>query len=219
MNESIKVVIIDRYHLFREGIKLILEANSSFDIVAESDQYEVLSHASSLFNVDVLLLDITIFMENMKDVKRIIEEHQVKVLILADKGEEAFVTEAIQIGVHGFLFKEMDKRSFIQAIQLVKDGDMYIHPEATRSLIEDYQKLLNGDTREDFARPHHLYTKRECEILQLLTDGQSNRRISETLSISEKTVKNHVSSLFKKMQVNDRTQAVVKAIRNDWVQL
>lgn len=219
MEESIKVVIIDRYHLFREGVKLILETNSSFDIIAESDKYDVLEQASSLFNLDVLLLDINIFMENMKDVKQLIEEHDMKVIVLADKGEESFVTEAIKVGVHGFLFKEMDKNSFIHAIRSVKSGEMYIHPEATRSLIEEYQKLLDGDTEEEFKRPRHLYTKRECEILQLLTDGQSNRRISETLGISEKTVKNHVSSLFKKMQVNDRTQAVVKAIRNDWVQL
>lgn len=219
MDESIKVVIIDRYHLFREGVKLILETNSSFEIIAESDKYEVLEQASSLFKLDVLLLDINIFMKNIKNVKQLIEEHDMKVIVLADKGEECFVTEAIKIGVHGFLFKEMDKNSFIQAIHSVKSGEMYIHPEATRSLIEEYQKLLNGDTEEEFKRPHHLYTKRECEILQLLTDGQSNRKISETLGISEKTVKNHVSSLFKKMQVNDRTQAVVKAIRNDWVQL
>lgn len=67
--------------------------------------------------------------------------------------------------------------------------------------------------------PLHLFTKRECEVLQLLTDGQSNRKIAETMDISEKTVKNHVSSLFKKMKVNDRTQAVVTAIRNNWVTL
>lgn len=160
MDESIKVVIIDRYHLFREGVKLILETNSSFEIIAESDKYEVLEQASSLFKLDVLLLDINIFMENIKNVKQLIEEHDMKVIVLADKGEEGFVTEAIKIGVHGFLFKEMDKNSFIQAIRSVKSGEMYIHPEATRSLIEEYQKLLNGDTEEEFKRPHHLYTKK-----------------------------------------------------------
>lgn len=219
MEESIKVVIIDRYNLFREGLKLILEMNSSFEIIAESSQYEVLDQASFLFNIDVLLLDVTIFMENSKDVERLIEEKDIKIIVLANKGEETLVTEAVKTGVHGFLFKGMDKQSFIHAIRSVKEGEMYIHPEATKSLIKEYRKLINGETEDEFQRPHHLYTKRECEILQLLTDGQSNKKISETLEISEKTVKNHISSLFKKMQVNDRTQAVVKAIRNDWVQL
>lgn len=82
--------------------------------------------------------------------------------------------------------------------------------------------MLNLNDEEEqpkVRRPLHLYTKRECEVLQLLTDGKSNRQIAEALNISEKTVKNHVSSLFKKMKVNDRTQAVVTAIKNNWVEL
>ena len=73
--------------------------------------------------------------------------------------------------------------------------------------------------QNDIRRPFHLLTKRECEVLQLLTDGQSNRTIGETLFISEKTVKNHVSSILQKMAVNDRTQAVVTAIKNGWVEV
>src|SRR5690625_5475069 len=94
--------------------------------------------------------------------------------------------------------KEMDKLSFVQAIQTVKNGDAYIHPNATHNLVEDYRKLIegekNGKVEATFERPYHLYTKRECEILQLLTDGQTNRKIAETLSISEKTVKDRKST-------------------------
>src|SRR5699024_6433612 len=101
----------------------------------------------------------------------------------------------------------------------VEEGVFYIHPAVTHDLVEDYRKLTdpNEDTFNGVNRPLHLFTKRECEVLQLLTDGQSNRDIAKTLRISEKTVKNHISSLFKKMKVNDRTQAVVAAIRNHWV--
>lgn len=223
MQEIIQVALIDRHQLFREGIKLILEANELFHIVAEGEQYGTLAEAPSFIDVDVILMDVNILMENKEKIKEIIEQQDMKVIVLANQGEESIVTEAVKIGVHGFLMKEMDKLSFVQAIQTVKNGDAYIHPNATHNLVEDYRKLIegekNGKVEATFERPYHLYTKRECEILQLLTDGQTNRKIAETLSISEKTVKNHVSSLFKKMQVNDRTQAVVTAIRNNWVQL
>lgn len=222
MEETIQVVLIDRYQLFREGAKLILESDALFQVVAASDAYDILDETSRLFDIDIILMDVNILMENMEAMKEIIEHNESKVIVLADKGEGDFVTEAIKLGVHGFLFKEMDKISFVNAIKIVKAGDAYIHPNATHNLVEDYRKLIdeeiNGKSEPEFKRPHHLYTKRECQILQLLTDGQSNRRISETLAISEKTVKNHVSSLFKKMQVNDRTQAVVMAIRNHWVE-
>lgn|SRR5690625_173352 len=223
MQEIIQVALIDRHQLFREGIKLILEANELFHIVAEGEQYGTLAEAPSFIDVDVILMDVNILMENKEKIKEIIEQQDMKVIVLANQGEESIVTEAVKIGVHGFLMKEMDKLSFVQAIQTVKNGDAYIHPNATHNLVEDYRKLIegekNGKVEATLERPYHLYTKRECEILQLLTDGQTNRKIAETLSISEKTVKNHVSSLFKKMQVNDRTQAVVTAIRNNWVQL
>src|SRR5690625_559639 len=224
MEERIQIVLIDQHQLFREGIKLILESNDAFQIVAESDQYEVLNEVSSLFDIDIVLMDVHLLKENLTEMKEKIYNHETKVIVLANKGEESFVTKAVKVGVHGFLFREMEKIPFVQAIKMVKEGEAYIHPEATHSLVEDYRKLMEEENEEsekgfEVDRPYHLYTKRECEILQLLTDGLSNRRIAETLDISEKTVKNHVSSLFKKMHVHDRTQAVVMAIRNNWVQL
>lgn len=223
MPKLIQIALVDRHQLFREGVKLILEADESFHIVVDGDQFDTFQNASTLIDVDIVLIDINIFMENEEALKSILQNTDTKIIVLANHGEEFFVTKAVKIGVHGFLMKEMDKMSFVQAIRIVKDGDAYIHPNATHNLVEEYRRLIeeeqNEKTEPTFERPYHLYTKRECEILQLLTDGQTNRKIAETLEISEKTVKNHVSSLFKKMQVNDRTQAVVTAIRNNWVQL
>lgn len=222
VNEIIHVALIDRHQLFREGVKLIIQENTLFHIVADSDQYEVLEQVTALYQIDILLIDVRILMDYREGVERIIEQHDTKVIVLANEGEESYVTEAVKIGIHGYLLKEMDKISFIHAIEMVIDGEAYIHPNVTSDLVKDYRRLIEGEhcgSEQSFEPPYHLYTKRECEILQLLTDGQSNREIAETLEISEKTVKNHVSSLFKKMQVHDRTQAVVTAIRNNWVQL
>lgn len=223
MQEVIHVALLERHQLFREGMKLTLQSNPLLHIVADSDCYSVLDQVTALYNIDILLIDIHLLLDHRTDIERMMEQNHTKVIALANKGEESNVTEAVKIGIHGYLLKEMDTKSFLQAVGTVIDGDAYIHPNATNDLVEDYRRLMseeeNDDTETTFHRPHHLYTKRECEILQLLTDGKSNRKIAETLEISEKTVKNHVSSLFKKMQVHDRTQAVVTAIRNNWVQL
>jgi two-component system response regulator DegU len=97
----------------------------------------------------------------------------------------------------------------------------------THNLVNEYRRLAAGDAGRsvgtlkdvEYSKPLHILTRRECEVLQMLADGKSNRSIGETLYISEKTVKNHVSNILQKMNVNDRTQAVVVAIKNGWVQV
>src|SRR5690625_4115961 len=223
MQEVIHIALIDRYQLFREGVKLILESHDLYQIVAEGEQFNIMQEAMSQSSVDVLVIDVNILIQHEEEVKCFIEDQDIKVIAFANRGEEKYVTKAIKIGVHGFLLKEMDKSSFIEAIHLVLKGTSYIHPNATDNLVKNYRQLAKLDNN-DMVKvidepPRKLYSKREGEILQLLVDGQSNRKIAETLNISEKTVKNHVSSLFKKLQVNDRTQAAVMAIRNNWVSL
>lgn len=223
LQHQIKVVLIDQYQLFREGVKNVLENETSFDIIASSDDYSVLDYVLESHQVDVILLDATVFIAHLQHVKEIILHQNSKVIILGTDTEDNYVKEAIKVGVHGYLFKEMDMFSFVEAIKLIIAGKSYYHPYITSELVNEYRNILQESYKNkgepEVQRPLHLYTNRECEVLQLLTDGQSNRKIAETLDISEKTVKNHVSSLFKKMHVNDRTQAVVMAIRNNWVKL
>lgn len=226
-NEKIKIILVDQQQLFRAGVKRVLQSEDTFDVIVSSDNFSVVPPLLENYDLDVLLIDIKTFMQHIEVIRVDILQKQpeFKVIVLATEGEENFVTEAVKVGVHGYLLKEMDVHSFIDAIKSVSNGLSYIHPIITQSLVADYRKLtkdiadeLHGNTIV-IEKPLHLYTKRECEVLQELANGQSNRRIAETLSISEKTVKNHVSSLFKKMNVNDRTQAVVTAIRNHWVEI
>ncbi|MFC9600257.1 LuxR C-terminal-related transcriptional regulator, partial [Peribacillus butanolivorans] len=129
-------------------------------------------------------------------------------------------------GAQGYLLKEMDADALIDAVRVVAEGGSYLHPKVTHNLVKEYRRLAaeEGADRDsvhavEIRRPLHLLTRRECEVLQLLADGKSNRAIGETLYISEKTVKNHVSNILQKMNVNDRTQAVVLAIKNGWVEV
>src|SRR5690606_39982262 len=107
------------------------------------------------------------------------------------------------------MLKEMDADEIVEAIKVVSNGGSYLHPKVTKNLVAEFRRLSEHENKGNFhqteiRRPFHLLTKRECEVLQLLTDGQSNRTIDETLFFSEKQVKNHESSIFKKMNVNDR---------------
>src|SRR5699024_10530045 len=101
----------------------------------------------------------------------------------------------------------------------------YLHPKITHNLVKEYRKLVADEPKNasineiEYRKPLHLLTKRECQVLQLLSERQSNRKISETLVISEKRVKNHVSQKLKKKDVDDRTKAEVTSIRNGWVEL
>jgi two-component system response regulator DegU len=222
LSDKINIVLIDNHQLFREGVKRVLDAETDFNVIVSSDDYSVLQSALEFYELDVILLDVQLFQMHAEHMEDILKKTSIRVIVLGSGEEKKYVPEAIRAGVHGYLLKEMDIFSFVSAIKEVQTGVYYVHPSATNELVKDYRNVLqhtNGTFEPVVQRPLHAYTKRECEVLQLLTDGQSNRQIAKTLDISEKTVKNHVSSLFKKMQVHDRTQAVVKAIRNHWVEL
>ena len=234
MNEKaidvIRIVIIDDHQLFREGVKRILTMEPGLDVVAEGgDGSDALSLVET-HQPDVVLMDIN--MPNMNGVeatKELVEKFpEVKVLILSIHDDETYVTHVLKTGAAGYLLKEMDANSLIEAVKVVGSGGAYIHPKVTHNLINEFRRLANGDGTEtteigfkevEYRKPLHILTRRECEVLQLMTDGYSNRMIGEALYISEKTVKNHVSNILQKMNVNDRTQAVVESIKNGWVKV
>ena len=222
-DKKINILLVDNQQIFREGVKRVLEQEESFHVIVSSDDYSVVKTLLPIQSVDVILIDVMIALENKEAIRKdIIQSTDTKVIIMSVEREENYVTQAVKLGIHGYLLKEMEAFSFIDAIKMVVNGASYIHPTVTHDLVKEYRMLTNmnhEDTNNGVNKPLHLYTKRECEVLQLLTDGNSNRQIAKRLKISEKTVKNHVSSLFKKMNVNDRTQAVVTAIRNNWVEL
>lgn len=226
-DKTIKIVIIDDHQLFREGVKRILAMENNFDVVAEGDDGSVATQLVEQHQPDVILMDINMPKVNGVEATRqlIAQYPDVKVLILSIHDDETYVTHVLKTGAAGYLLKEMDADSLIEAVKVVADGGAYIHPKVTHNLINEFRRLANDDKPEaeigyrevEFRKPLHILTRRECEVLQLMTDGKSNRSIGEILFISEKTVKNHVSNILQKMSVNDRTQAVVEAIKNGWV--
>ncbi|WP_449622740.1 response regulator [Robertmurraya sp. Marseille-Q9965] len=224
-----KIVIIDDHQLFREGVKRILDFESSFEVVAEGDDGSDAVNLVEQYDPDVVIMDINMPNVNGVEATRLLIEKypDTKIIILSIHDDENYVQHALKTGATGYLLKEMDADALIEAVKVVADGGSYLHPKVTHNLVKEYRRLAveevgGGDVyvqQVEIRRPLHLLTRRECEVLQLLADGKSNRGIGEALFISEKTVKNHVSNILQKMNVNDRTQAVVVAIKNGWVEV
>ncbi|WKB37360.1 response regulator transcription factor [Terrilactibacillus sp. S3-3] len=221
------IALIDDHRLFREGVKRILDMEPDFEVVAEGDDGSVAEKLIEETNPDVVLMDIN--MPNVNGVeatRQLIKAHpDLKVIILSIHDDESYVTHVLKSGALGYLLKEMDADSLIEAVRIVAQGGAYIHPKVTHNLVNEFRRLASkgyisvpsGFRDLEYRRPLHILTNRECEVLQLMTDGKSNRAIGDSLYISEKTVKNHVSNILQKMNVDDRTQAVVVAIKNGWV--
>ena len=220
------IIIIDDHQLFREGVKRILDFEDSFDVIAEGDDGNDILSLYDQYLPDVVLMDINMPTKNGIDAtSELLGKYpDAKVIMLSIHDDESYVTHALKTGALGYMLKEMDANAIVAAIKVVAKGGSYLHPKVTKNLVAEFRRLSERENKGNFhqteiRRPFHLLTKRECEVLQLLTDGQSNRTIGETLFISEKTVKNHVSSILQKMSVNDRTQAVVTGIKNGWVEV
>ncbi len=222
------IVIIDDHQLFREGVKRILDFEASFDVVAEGDDGTEAMDLVEQYHPDVVIMDINMpHLNGIEATQMLVNRYpDTKVIILSIHDDENYVQHALKTGAQGYLLKEMDADALIEAVRVVAEGGSYLHPKVTHNLVKEYRRLAaeenaGGDFAQapEIRRPLHLLTRRECEVLQLLADGQSNRTIGETLYISEKTVKNHVSNILQKMNVNDRTQAVVLAIKNGWVEV
>lgn len=230
----IKLVLADDHQLFREGVKRILNMESDLEVVGEcGDGIQVLELCNTL-HPDIVLMDINMPIENgvmaTEKLKEIFPD--IKVIILSIHDDESYVFETLRKGASGYLLKDMAAESLINAIRSVVSGHAYIHPKVTGKLINqlrrmtylDEQGVVASDAiKEADVKYVHMdnspLTRREAEVLRLMAEGKSNKMIGEFLFISEKTVKNHVSSILQKMEVDDRTQAVIVAIKNGWVTL
>ena len=210
MTQRTRILIVEDYPLMRAGIAKVLSLEPSFEVVGEAETgSEALDLAIKCYP-DVILLDLNLPDISGVDVCKILVRQQpaIKIIILTVSDDEIFVLDCIKAGASGYLLKDIAPDTLIEAIQATCRWGYYIHPRAAGRLITDYGKLISRVTE-----PGSALTTREIEVLAHVAQGKTNKEIAEELYISEKTVKNHVTNVFKKLKVTDRTQAVVQAMK------
>ena len=212
---SIRVMLADDHVLIREGIRQLLEYDNSIKVVGEANNGVQCLEMISKVKPQVLLLDINMPIKNGIDVLQEIRNNKinVKVIILTVHNEIDYLLRAMDIGVDGYLLKEADFMELKKAIETVTEGETYIQPNLIPIL---NNRMISRD--KDKKKIDEL-TKREMEVLIEVANGKFNKEIADELKISERTVKNHLFNIFKKIDVNDRTQAAVFAIKNDLIKL
>ena len=212
----ISVVIVDDHKMVREGIKQLLEFDGKIKVVGQADNgLECLKYLDNNDIPDVLLLDINMpemngleVLQNIKKTKR-----NVKVIILTVHNEIEYLLKAVDLNVNGYILKDSELEVLKNAIYTVCDGETYVQPELIPLL---NSRMINRDIDNEKLKS---LTKREIEVLKDIAAGLLNKEIATNLGISERTVKNHISNIFKKIDVADRTQAAVFAIKNNIVTL
>lgn len=212
---GIKIILADDHALIREGLKNLLEYDGTFKIIAEaSDGDECLEKCHNNI-ADILLLDINMpKMNGLDTLKKIRKEKlPLKVLMLTVHNETEYLVKAIDIGIEGYILKDSGFAELKKAIETIVSGESYIQPSLIPAL-NNY--LIRKDTDKDKIDS---LTKREIEVLIQVANGKFNKEIANNLDISERTVKNHLSNIFKKIEVSDRTQAAVFTIKNNLIQL
>ena len=211
----IRVIIADDHTLIRQGIIQLLEFDKDIVIVGQAkDGIECLSLIKRV-EADVLLLDINMPNKNGIEVLESLKgkRKKLRTLILTIHNETEYLLKAVDIGVNGYILKDSGFDELRNAIHVVYNGDTYIQPSLLPAL---NSRLVKRDVDKEKIE---LLSKRELGVLQLAAQGSSNRDIAKALEISERTVKNHLSNVFKKLDVADRTQAAVFAIRNNLIQI
>ncbi len=216
--DKIKIFIADDHSMVRQGLKQLLELGNEIEVIGQAGDGDTAIKEILKLKPNVALIDINMPNINGIEVTKTLKQKKsiTKIIILTIHNEIEYLLEAIEAGAHGYILKDSDFDILIQAIRNVKHNKSYIQSSMALQLA----KKVNNPYKTFNSRKYiNNLTKREVEVLMFVTKGFLNKEIAQKLQISEKTVKNHISNIFKKIDVNDRTQAAVFAIKNSIVDL
>lgn len=221
---AIKIMIADDHVLLRQGIRNVLELEQDFQVIGEAGDGEQTIAKAIILAPDILLLDINMPRFNgLEVIKKIYEQQQnIKIIVLTMHDDENYVIEVVKAGAVGYLLKDIEPGMLVTAIRTVYAGESFIYPTLAKKLFSELnrqQEKTATVVNSAVKRREEGLTYRELEVLQRVCLGLSNQDLAKSLFLSEKTVKNHLTSIFRKIGVNDRTQAVLYAIKHKIVTL
>ncbi len=219
---NIRILLVDNDDLVRTALRMILESEPDFTIIGEvSDGVQAVAMAREL-RPDIVLMDIQMpGMDGIAATREIVESipgDETRILVLTTFELDEYVFEALRAGASGFLLKRTPADDLIDGIKVVAGGDSLLSPSITRRVIREFVTRAGGRPQEAVVGRLDSLTERELEVLALLAQGCSNGEIADRIFVSEGTVKTHVRRVFSKLEVRDRTQAVIFAYNVGLVQ-
>lgn len=212
--DKIRVLIADDHVMVSQGLKQILELESDICVVGQAKNGQEAVSMAFAKKPDVILMDIN--MPIMNGIQAISElkanNCESRIIVLTIHEDREYLFKTLQSGADGYVLKDADPKTLTDAIRNVHKGYSYIQPSMTKELVKEYTRICSNDKNRG---EDNCLSSREIEVLKLLAKGMLNKEIAKELYISEKTVKNHVSNIFKKIGVSDRTQAAIYALKHN----
>lgn len=208
----IKVLIADDHKMFRQGLRMLFEMESDIKVVGEARDGLEVQELAVVLEPDIILMDINMpGTDGVEATRQVLKKRpEQAVIILTMFREDEHVYQAINAGARGYVLKDADSVDVLRALRSVADGGSVLDAAMTNKVFQQFKQMSEKSEKHN---PEGL-TNRELEILALIANGDSNRVIGEKLFLSEKTIKNYITSIFQKLQTSDRTHAAVYAIQH-----
>jgi two-component system response regulator DegU len=213
---TIRLMLVDDHRMLREGLRRSLE-EEGFYVVGEAADGEAAVRLVPAAKPDVILMDVSMpDMDGIEATKRILQTApELRVVMLTMHADKDLIDQAIKAGAVGYLTKDCSIDEVTEAVRMAANGETALSPALAKTMLSEVRKIDEKAAREE----DRLVTKREEEVLQLIADGCSTPEVAQKLYISQKTVKNHLASIYEKLNARDRTQAVLLAVRMGIVKL
>jgi two-component system, NarL family, response regulator DegU len=213
---TLRLVLVDDHRMLREGLRRSLE-DEGLEVVAEAGDGEEAVRVAGDVEADVILMDVSMpVLDGVEATRRIVTaDPEKRVVMLTMHADEEVVQQALRAGAVGYLTKDCSTDEVVNAIRLAANGETVLSVDLAKSMLAEVRRLDPADAREE----DRIISKREEEVLQLIADGCSPPEVAAKLFISQKTVKNHLASIYEKLDARDRTQAVLMAVRMGIVKL
>jgi DNA-binding NarL/FixJ family response regulator len=214
---KIRVLLADDHSLFREGLRSLLEDQDDIKIVGEAEDGLEATRLVSKLKPTVVLMDINMpVVDGVEATRMILKENaEVGIIILTMYPQDEYVVQALKAGAKAYLLKDTRSKKLLEVIRTVHEGQAVISADMTTMLLDEFRRLANK--KEEIKPKFQTLTDQERRILTLVADGASNKDIAVDLNLSERTIKNYLSIIFQKLQVNNRTEAAIRAVRDGLV--